>query len=169
MKFALLITMLMGTAAWPGEVSAPSPEDLFKWGEYDSLVRVLEPSLESTGAGDSAEMARSNLLLGVAYFATGRPDQAEHAFVQACRLDARVQLETFYVTREIADRFEAVAAREKARRAASAPRPGRPAAKTKGWWLGGAAAAAALGGAYLILTLEPPKPSVTQIDTRDNQ
>lgn len=110
-----------------GEASQPAPEssspsaallgeDLFKWGEYDSLIRVLEPATAGTGAegatrtaADSAVRAKSFLFLGVAFYATGKRERADSAFGRACELDPLVKLDRYYVTEEIANHFQAIA------------------------------------------------------------
>lgn len=111
-----------GTAA-PGE-------DLFKWGEYDSLIRVLEPYAREAGGAtthaDSLRQAKSLLFLGVAFCATGNPGRADEAFSGAVQLDPQVELDRFYVTEEIANRFQATALRALRRRPmaqAAAPSP----------------------------------------------
>jgi hypothetical protein len=95
--------------------SAPSGEDLFRWGEYDSLIRVLEPEIRSgalaqlSDASDSTARAKTFLFLGVAFYATGNPTRADEAFRTACRLDPDVRIDRFYVTEEIANHFQTVA------------------------------------------------------------
>ena len=91
-------------------------EDLFKWGEYDSLIRILEPVTAGIGlqdgprtAADSAVRAKSYLFLGVAFYATGKREQSDSAFARACDLDPLVKLDRFYVTEEIANHFQAIA------------------------------------------------------------
>ena len=102
-----------------GTASLASPvvegEDLFKWGEYDSLIRVLEPATRSGSLSelktwaDSAGSAKSLMFLGVAFFATGESAKADDAFQKACGLDPEVKLDRFYVTEEIANHFQAIA------------------------------------------------------------
>ena len=69
--------ILFGVAAlaWAQGAGASGPgvsgEDLFKWGEYDSLIRILEPAALHPGPtgnhGDSLAQAKSLLFLGVAF------------------------------------------------------------------------------------------------------
>ena len=175
--------------------SAPSPEDLFKWGEYDSLLRVLEPDLaESRGDKefsrlDSILRAKTLLYAGVAYYATGKRGQADDAFTRACDLDSAIRIDPFYVSREIAGYFEGVAAAGARRRNAkrsgqeapanraarddSARRSGNlKVAERQGrawlWWsLGSMAALAGGGGAYYLITRDlPPDEHVTTMDLR---
>jgi hypothetical protein len=169
-------------------------EDLFKWGEYDSLIRLLDPIEKGTRlstAADSANLAKSYLFLGVAFYATGKPMQADSAFVSACGLDSHVKLDRFYVTEEIANRFQtfvlegirqrqnrkalAVAsaglasAGAKAVHAGPSSRPGRFAREGKEWiWWGlGATVLAAGGGALILMNREEPaSDNVTTIDAR---
>lgn len=107
-----------GSAASDSSLPAGSQlgEDLFKWGEYDSLIRVLEPAMAASvfqsGSGtaaDSAFRAKSYLFLGVAFYATGKRERSDSAFGRACELDPRVKLDRFYVTEEIAGHFQAIA------------------------------------------------------------
>jgi hypothetical protein len=112
--------------------AAASPEELFKWGEYDSLVRALEPGVSRPGyassaptRSDSLERARALLYLGVAYAATGRTAAADSAFACAFGLDTSLALDRFYVTPAIAARFDSVAAGRRRER-----RPAVPASPT---------------------------------------
>jgi hypothetical protein len=173
--FALLAALAAGPAR--ADESGATPEELFQWGEYDSLIRTLEPVLASLSAGasargDSLELAKANLWLGVAYWATGKRDLAEQAFVRGCRLDPGLVLDRLYATPEIFARFDSISARERQERLAasaaaialpegtspaqarnpSAPKPtpadARPWHK-RGWALGALTAAGlAAGGAY---------------------
>jgi tetratricopeptide (TPR) repeat protein len=111
-----LLSLVFALGIWGQEIQTTQiGEDLFKWGEYDSLVRLLEPATKSeslsqlkTGA-DSAIRAKSFLFLGVAFYATGKKEQANDAFNRACDLDPLVKLDRFYVTEEIANHFQAIA------------------------------------------------------------
>jgi tetratricopeptide (TPR) repeat protein len=172
--FAMLgaaLALALGTA----RAAAPAApgEDLFKWGEYDSLIRLLEPAALRSGEarthGDSLARAKSLLFLGVAFCATGKPERADEAFSRAVELDPQVELDRFYVTEEIANRFQATALRALRKHSAARPSeaiaPGPPPAKAAappaafapeprhGWlWLGmgAAAVAAAAGGGYYL-------------------
>jgi hypothetical protein len=140
MKRVVMAMMIWGLAAvgrgHGAELTAPG-EDLFKWGEYDSLIRILEPATRSnspavlkTGA-DSTIRAKSFLFLGVAFYATGKPALADSAFITACDLDPKVKLDRFYVTEEIANYFQAIAldaVRSRNKRIASAANSTPPAA-----------------------------------------
>jgi tetratricopeptide (TPR) repeat protein len=155
--------ILFGVAAlaWAqGAARASGPgisgEDLFKWGEYDSLIRILEPAALHPGPtgdhGDSLAQAKSLLFLGVAFCATGKPERADEAFSRAVEIDPDVELDRFYVTEEIARRFQTTALRALRKHpvrpvaaATSVPleasRPSAPAAsaggRRHGWvWLG---------------------------------
>jgi hypothetical protein len=195
-----IFALILAAAAW-ALAAGPlvSAEELFKWGEYDSLIRVLEPLAAAPGylsraadRADSADRARCLLYLGVAYFAKGRSDRADSAFVSACALDSALQLDRFYVTPAIAEHFRDVrteAFRRREERTARAPSPGapegaqaplpsgdRPAARLKDdrawlWWgLGAAALVAAGGGAYWIATQpSAPREQVTTLDIRDRK
>jgi len=157
--------ILFGVAAlaWAQSAGAsgpgPSGEDLFKWGEYDSLIRILEPAALHPGPtgnhGDSLAQAKSLLFLGVAFCATGKPERADEAFSRAVEIDPDVELDRFYVTEEIARRFQTTALRalrkhpvrpvaaatsapfEVSRSAAPASSPGPGTRRRHGWvWLG---------------------------------
>jgi hypothetical protein len=189
----LLFVFALAAAVLPDQAAAeaPSGEDLFKWGEYDSLIRVLEPengteAIHSPRSpADSASRAKSFLFLGVAFYATGKVGQADEAFAQACDLDPDLKLDRFYVTDEIADHFQAIAKNGMRRRqsrqavtaAASGPAArhqsaqGRPVLKNRDgkpwlWWsLGVTALAVAGGGAlYLANQAHVPDEKVTKID-----
>lgn len=197
MRAIIAIASVILAAAFPvraGASNAPG-EDLFKWGEYDSLIRLLGPvgTTALPAATDSADRAKSYSFLGVAYYATGKTEQADSAFASACRLDPQVDLDRFYVTEEIADRFHAIARNEARRRQARSgtravsaepttmapakpgPPPGfgrSPLAGSGGvkwaWWgLGTTALAAAGVGILLLMNWEErPSEKVTSIDAR---
>jgi hypothetical protein len=194
----IAIASVILAAAFPGRAGASNApgEDLFKWGEYDSLIRLLVPvgtTALPAAAADSAERAKSYLFLGVAYYVTGKTAQADSAFVSACGLDPQVKLDRFYVTEEIANHFHAIALDEARRRQARsetravsteattrAPaEPGRPSgsgrsllARSGGrkwaWWgLGTTALGIAGVGILLLMTWEErPSEKVTRIDAR---
>lgn len=178
---------------------AASQEDWFKWGEYDSLIRVLEPETrpqELRGslntAADSAERAKSFLFLGVALYATGKPDRADSAFTWACDLDPGVKLDRFYVTEEIGGHFQAIAldgirrrkAKEALHRAVQPQESGESKATDRNasgrspkgregkgkswiWWgVGVGAVAATAGTTMLLLSRDEPSDNVTSIDAR---
>lgn len=180
MWFALLLAF---GGAQAQELSAePTREDLFKWGEYDSLIREVESWLAvqssgGTAGADSAELARANLQLGVAYWAIGRKSLGDRAFIRACRLDTALALNGLYATPQIEARFQELAAAEResirkqaaaqtAARPSPAARPRKPFA-WKWWAAGGLAAAGAAGGAwyYYLATLPPlHREKVTVVD-----
>jgi hypothetical protein len=91
--------------------SAASPPELwqirkyFEWGEYDTLLQALEPCLHDTSLHDSTYLAECHKYLGVAYFAKSRIGDARIAFQTAYRYNPGISLDTFYVSREIADLF----------------------------------------------------------------
>ncbi|MDB5105066.1 MAG: hypothetical protein JWP91_2755 [Fibrobacteres bacterium] len=179
-------------------LSASQPEELFKWGEYDSLIRLLEPAASNPGAlaelrtrPDSLLRAKSFLFLGVAFFATGRMDRADEAFGIACGLDPEVKLDRFYVTEEIANHFQAIALdgiRRRNQKAALSQasaalsdraRPVRgtgPAWKSRDgkdwiWWGLGVTALVAAGGGAIYFSSQSPEGSdnVTTIDARKEE
>jgi hypothetical protein len=194
MRIALALAFL--AAVSPSlAATATEGEDLFKWGEYDSLIRVLEPATRNGSLSelktwsDSASRAKSYLFLGVAFFASGKPEQADDAFQKACDLDPEVKLDRFYVTEEIANHFQAIAMDGIRRRspkpvaastAASETSVGRsrpgsaevPAVsearngKAWLWWGLGVTAAVAVGGGamYLAGRDDGGKETVTVID-----
>jgi hypothetical protein len=168
----------------------PRTEDWFRWGDYDSLIAVLEPWLRDT-AQASAERARAFLYLGVAYQAGNVRRLSDSAFYKACDLDTAIVLDRYYVAPEILDHFHAVAADCRSRKEArnppsAAPAPGGlnapPPARSSSagvsgkagshallWWTaGGMLAATALAGGVLLLLQPERKPidSVTVIDGR---
>ncbi|MDQ3001529.1 MAG: tetratricopeptide repeat protein [Fibrobacterota bacterium] len=172
----VLASAIILTAASGIFASSPAEgEDLFKWGEYDSLIRMLEPATrngtlaELKTSVDSAARARSFMFLGVALFATGKPAKADNAFQKACDLDPEVKLDRFYVTEEIANHFQAIAMegiRRRPRKSAAAStvamdaapgsRDGNPGSRNHRleaqngkawlWWGLGVTAAVAVGG-----------------------
>lgn len=179
-----LIALLTGASG--AEVAAP--EELFKWGEYDSLIRVLEPTVARPGAAsglasksDSAAFAKSVLYLGVAYYATGRISRADQSFTQACALDPDVALDRFYVTEQIAMHFQAISRESRRQRqqksaltaARNLPPGGGRATALKSrdekawlWWgLGMTALVAAGGGAYWFANQPEETEHITPIDT----
>lgn len=185
LAWLMALALGLGTARAGG--SPIAGEDLFKWGEYDSLIRVLEPaaSAEARTREDTLVRAKSLLFLGVAFCATGKPDRADAAFSRAVELDPQVELDRYYVTEEIANRFQATALRALRRHpaapAATAPAPDAPrkaerpsaavapSAHHYGWlWLGmgTAAAATAFAGGYYYFSGHGggPREEVTRID-----
>lgn len=166
--------------------------ELFTWGEYDSLIRILEPRMVAVDGkpverplatrADSLEEARASLYLGVAYWATGRSEQGSRSFSLAARLDEDLRLDPLYATPEMAARFEQIAEAERNRAAPSPapvaastapPGPGRaePRSRTRGAlravWTGAAFAGAAgvVAGAYILVrSLDKPKEIVTVVD-----
>jgi hypothetical protein len=100
-------------------------DELFQWGEYDSLERALEPHLREEPGFVAGDRARALVYLGVARHVLGRPEEADQAFLEAIRLDTAVRPDRLYVSREIAVRFQAIAAKERERVAANrlAPPP----------------------------------------------
>lgn len=189
MNARAVLPLLLLAMAWalPPAAQArdlePGFEDLFQWGEYDSLIRSLEPWLAARSAGgglrdDSLELARANLILGVAYLATNRKTLGEQALVRACRLDPDVSLNRLYATPEIMARFETIAAYERQQReqqiadgrdswvrhdlkAAGSDRAmaRRRGLGWKGWVVGAVATAGlAAGGGYAYYALVDRKP-----------
>jgi len=121
----LLLALSFAPCRARADETAPKPEELFQWGEYDSLIRSLEPVLASlsagaTARGDSVELAKANLWLGVAYWATEKRTLAEQAFRRACRLDRGLVLDRLYATPEIVERFESISIDERKERQDSA-------------------------------------------------
>jgi hypothetical protein len=121
----LALVLLSGNANRGGTALPPRAEDWFKWGDYDSLISVLEPWAKDT-AEASAERARAFLYLGVAYQAGNERRLSDSAFHKACDLDTAVGLDQYYVAPEILDHFHAVAAECRSRNTARAPIPSRP-------------------------------------------
>ena len=174
-------------AAWAAGSAIPG-EDLFKWGEYDSLIRILEPAALHPGPtgthGDSLAQAKSLLFLGVAFCATGKPDRADEAFSRAVELDPEVELDRYYVTEEIARRFQVTALRALRKHpvrpvatAASipvasalpaAPAPARASRPRHGWvWLGVGTTftvAVVAAGYYLFSDHGGNREDITRID-----
>lgn len=194
---ATLPLLLHLAAALTRAENRPSLEELFKWGEYDSLIQALEPSRTAaegeaslrglSSRSDSSEEARARLYLGVAYWATGRREEGTRAFAMATRLDSGLGLDAYYATPEIAARYEQIA--EAVRRSAPTARgpqergfgersqaPGialqaaPPRSRAWIWWTGAATAAAAgaAAGTYIFMRLnEAPKETITIIDPKE--
>jgi hypothetical protein len=176
---AALVATVLGGAPGAGAEDPASLEELFKWGEYDSLIQALEPARADADGGavlrglasraDSAEEARARMYLGVAYWATGRPGDGARAFTVATRLDESLRLDPLYATAEMAALFEQIAEAGRApspgpSSSPAPPEPGRAPAATPGhpgmrpatrpspwaWWTGVAVAGAAgAAGTYL--------------------
>jgi len=139
----MAVCALLAWAASAPRASGPPArgEDLFKWGEYDSLIHLLDPAVRDKGSAmdraDSLEQAKSLLFLGVAFCATGKRERADEAFSRAVELDPAVELDRFYVTEEIANRFQATALRALRRHpvaivpVSSAPSPAPQAAEPR--------------------------------------
>lgn len=170
-----------------------SLEDLFRWGEYDSLILILEParsgadSVRSSGLAtrqDSAGEAMARMYLGVSYWAKGRQEEGARAFGIANRLDSSLRLDPLYTTPEMALRFSQIAAAAR-RPDSGAPRspvvptaasegadlPARPGTgkpgRRRAWWTGAAAAVTATGavaGYYLVRSGRKPREVTHTID-----
>jgi hypothetical protein len=153
-------------------------DDFFKWGEYDSLANRLETWMAIASAPteppDSANLAKANLYLGVAYYAAGKSSQSDSAFLRACRFEKGVKLDKFYVTGEMASRFDALVSTFSAKtEPPPPPKPGSsaPAASTSkgremGWiWFGSGAVIAITAGTvyYFISQKSPPKAATTTV------
>lgn len=195
MKRLPVYCLALAALVLPTHPGAAPVEDLFKWGEYDSLIRTLDPVVSRPGfsasiisQADSVNQAKSFLFLGVAFFATSKPDRSDQAFTMACSLDSNVKLDRFYVSEEIAQRFEAIAKELRLRRrqqcAATAQRPSGNARsaqpspprlvsrdqKTWLWWgLGVTALVAAGSGAYWYASQTEAPDNVTTIDIRKQE
>ncbi len=161
----------------------PLVYDLFKWGEYDSLVKALEPVIADWQNGkipknklDSTEAAKSYLLIGAGYFGTDRLTMADSAFTFVCRLDKSIRLDRFYVSKKMADFFDSTWIMEKTRGASAVAthtdsnlvRRKSHAHEWLKWGTGVVATAATLGGTYLILSHPQEKKTTvtTVIDAR---
>src|SRR5688500_16131633 len=112
---ALLASVL--ACASGARAESASLEELFKWGEYDSLIHILEP-LRASGPGGignlatraaSAEEAMALTYLGVAYWAKGRTEAGSRAFLQATGFDRSLRLDPLYSTPDMAAHFERLA------------------------------------------------------------
>lgn len=169
-------------AGQPAALSRAAFEELFKWGDYDSLIHVLEPLVATeppVGAkgptrADSTGRGRVNLYLGVAYWASGRQEQGVQAFTRAARLDTSLRLDPLYSTPEMEARFAAVLEAE--RNPAPAPggsggiapgalAPAKPRDYGWVWWTGAVVVAGAAGGTWWYLQRqEKPDDVVITID-----
>src|SRR5437868_2542656 len=114
-RFIILILVMASAALADAAGPIVTTEELFKWGEYDSIIRSLEPMVaapgfisQATNRADSADHAKSLLYLGVAYYAKGRTDRADTTLHSAFALDPGLELDRFYVTPAIADHFQAL-------------------------------------------------------------
>lgn len=150
--------------------------DLYRWGEYDSLIRFLAPRLDADSivslpaAGtrsDSLEQAKANLCLGVGWWAIERKPASLRAFTRAAQLDPGLRLDPLYSTREMAAEYETLLSEVERSRAPAeppSPMPARSAAgkdavpalgrkSASGWllWTGALAATGAVAGAYYIV------------------
>jgi hypothetical protein len=188
----VLVTSSMALADAAGTIV--TAEELFKWGEYDSIIRSLEPVVAAPGfispatnRTDSADHAKSLLYLGVSYYAKGRTDRADTTLRSAFVLDPGLELDRFYVTPAIADHFQALK-REAGHRnregefgAHATPEPptgNGPLLQSRAgksrvwlWWsIGAAAMTVAGGGAYwYAIQPGPPHPQVLVVDIRNKQ
>lgn len=178
---AAVLARLPADAGQPAALSRAGFEDLFKWGDYDSLIRVLEPWVasglpSSPSRADSTERGRANLYLGVAYWASGRQELGVQAFTRAARLDSTLRLDPLYSTPEMEARFSAVLEAERN------PPPDRGLGGSPGalepappsnlgwlWWTGAVVVAGAAGGTWwylqsqekpddVVITIDPDKP-----------
>ncbi len=78
----------------------------FKWGEYDSIIQILEP-LVKNHALTVADKENSFYfkILGVAYSAKGRISEARIIFSNALVLDSSVTIDSQYISKTIQDVF----------------------------------------------------------------
>ena len=160
-------------AASQADPFPPAAENFFKWGEYDSLQRVLEPWLKTASLGqaatDSHTLAKAHLYLGVAYYSLAKAEEADQAFVRACRLDARVRPDPFYVSKAIAARYDRIVEEQGMagpRKSIAPPSavPGKPAAVPSSrngghswiWWTAGGASLAAAGTFMYFMAADAP-------------
>ncbi|MBD3320737.1 MAG: hypothetical protein GF350_06555 [Chitinivibrionales bacterium] len=81
----------------------------FEWGEYDKLIKKLEPVLESPPESlDSVTIAACHKYLGVAYFARGRIGDAQGQFEKALMIDPGATLKHDFVSQPMLDLFNSV-------------------------------------------------------------
>jgi len=89
----------------------------FEWGEYADLITKTEPLSLSFTAREDAVLC---VYLGVAYFASGRVEDARVSFIRAYDLDDGAAIDSYYVSSEIIEFFHATLNQEKERREAQA-------------------------------------------------
>jgi hypothetical protein len=182
-----LLAAALGGASGIRAAESASLEELFKWGEYDSLIHVLEPPRSSAQEdsilghlatrADSVEEAKARMYLGVAYWAKGRTEAGSRTFLQATRLDRGLRLDPLYATTEMAAHFERLAeAGQKILIPAVPQGPPPPGGKTperrkaapRRWlvWSGvaGAAVAGTFTGIYFLNRSQRPNEITTVID-----
>jgi hypothetical protein len=79
-----------------------SIEQKAEWGEYGSIIQSVPEFLQAVAPQLSAlEKSVLHKHLGVAYFATGRADEARFEFIQAWENDSAVTLDKSMVSNEI--------------------------------------------------------------------
>lgn len=171
---AALMGFFLAAAAPAHSESIPAVADsLFKWGEYDSLGQIVRHWLAGRNGGrngaDAHSLAKANLFLGVAYYSAGQMDSANLAFARACKLEPGIQPDRFYLSPEVAFRFESIAEEERKRsrnersQTASANSPGPSNRRGKSWpwigWTAGGLGIAAVG--IFVYVTASRKPEAT--------
>jgi tetratricopeptide (TPR) repeat protein len=89
--------------------SAQTIQEHFEWGEYGTLIDLLEPSLDSLSkVSDSIIISEYHSYLGVAYFSIEKIGDARNHFFKAITYNPNISLPPDYVTPEIMDLFTVV-------------------------------------------------------------
>lgn len=112
------------SVAWGGGIDSVLVHRVrphFEWGEYDTVLRYLETTLDTISSDvDSTNLAHLHAWLGVAFFAKGRPAEAREQFRTSYRCDTAFTLPADFVGRPAQDLF--LSTREEQRRLAERER-----------------------------------------------
>ena len=103
LRHAVLFVIVLSICSYAtGALIFPDVDAHFKWGEYDSIIRKLEP-LANNGllSIDKKENSYYFKVLGVAYAAKGRISEARTEFENAFLLDSTITVDSQYISSEI--------------------------------------------------------------------
>jgi hypothetical protein len=107
-----LILVLISMGIFPGAVFSQNLtllqqiEAHFKWGEYDSIIAMVEPVIHDSKTIKKCRMnSEFSKFLGVAYAAQGRISEAQAQFKNAFLSDSLVNLDSTYVSKTIQEVF----------------------------------------------------------------
>lgn len=109
------------TDIFPRNIQEHKLHEWLSWGEFDSVVSVLEPALKQDTALPSPWPVPW-VWLGVAYHGLNRDQAGEDAFRQAILSDTAVPWEPALASPEITSHFQELLEAEKTRRRAAASR-----------------------------------------------
>jgi hypothetical protein len=118
----MVIVGILGIAHGKTEAIMPSTtlHEWLSWGEFDSVVTALEPTLQ-TGDSNLLDRAQLWVWLGVAYHGLHQPQAGDQAFLKAIATDTSVIWESALASPEMTMHFQELLVAEKKRQRLTTP------------------------------------------------